>query len=201
MKKIALVTLVFVVLLAFVAVAMAGTVSIETNNFAAANQEKLTVEQARKIALKRVEGKIVNEFTIEDDEDNIVSYVFVIIDKNGKTFEVEVEAEKGTVVGVEEITEEDPPADENEVAEVIEIAEDADTDMTEAIAQPKISMEQAREAALKLIKGEIQSEELRSENGKVFYEIYIMDSEGDWFEVRVDGETGKAEKIVNPEVE
>ena len=201
MKKIALVALVCVVLLAFVAVAMVGTVSVGANNFAVANDTKLTVEQARKIALKKVDGKVVNEFTIEDDEDNIVSYVFVITAKTGKTFEVEVDAAKGTIVGVEEVTEEeDTSTVEAEEVEVVETADDAE-EMTEAIAQPKVSLEQARAAALKLIKGEIQSEELRSENGKVFYEIYIEDSEGEWIEVRVDGETGKAEKIEDPEVE
>lgn len=74
---------------------------------------KVTVEQARKIALKRVEGKVEDEYTLEDDEGEVDTYVFIIKNKEGKTFEVQIEAAKGEVVSVEEYTDDaDDSSDE-----------------------------------------------------------------------------------------
>ncbi len=76
----------------------------------------ITLEEARKIALKRVPGTVEDEYSIEDDEGKVTDYIFYIKDKKGKTWEVQIEAEKGTVVSAEEQSdddEDDPPADED----------------------------------------------------------------------------------------
>lgn len=73
---------------------------------------KITVEQARKIALKRVEGTVEDEYTLEDDEGEIDTYVFMIKNKAGKTFEVQIEAAKGEVVSVEEYSDDADDPDE-----------------------------------------------------------------------------------------
>lgn len=77
---------------------------------------KITLEEARKIALKKVEGTVEDEFSIEDDEGKVTDYIFYIKDKKGKTWEVQIGAEKGEVVSAEMLEEEDsdvPPADED----------------------------------------------------------------------------------------
>lgn len=82
---------------------------------------RITLEQARKIALKRIEGTVEDEFSIEDDEGNATDYIFYIKDKKGKTWEVQIGAEKGDVVSAEmqpDEDEDDPPADEEPPAQI-----------------------------------------------------------------------------------
>ena len=83
----------------------------------AAKKTSVTLEEARKIALKRVAGEIEDEFTLEDDDGNATAYVFVIKDKKKKVWEVQIGAEKGDVQSVEEQESddedsEDPPAED-----------------------------------------------------------------------------------------
>ncbi len=112
MKKYFLVLLVIIGLLALAGIGFAKGHSGEV--FSVQHEtSKITVEQARKIALKRVEGTIEDEYTLEDDEGEIDTYVFIVKNKQGKTFEVQIEAGNGDVVSVEEYTDyeddEDPP--------------------------------------------------------------------------------------------
>lgn len=86
-----------------------------TADSAVVKATKITVEQARKAALKRVEGDVEDEYTYEDDAGEIDTYIFIIKNKAGKLFEVQIGAEKGDVVSVEEYTDdsdesETPPA-------------------------------------------------------------------------------------------
>lgn len=74
---------------------------------------KVTIEQARKVALKKVEGTIEEEYSIEDEDGNVTDFVFYIKDKKGKMWEVQIGAEKGDVVSAEMQEDEDsgdPPA-------------------------------------------------------------------------------------------
>ncbi len=108
--------LVFGLLLSvFSAGAVVGkTVSTE-NNYATVKLDKITLEQARKFALKKVDGTVEDEYTIEDENENITTYVFVIKDKKGKTFEVQIDATNGDVLSSDEVStdsdeEEDDPS-------------------------------------------------------------------------------------------
>lgn len=252
MKKNALVVLGLLVSLVSAGAVVGKSISPENSSPMIAQAVKITLEQARKIALKRVDGSIEEEFTIEDEEENITTYVFIIKDKKDKSFEVQIDAENGAVLSVEEIVEEadddEPPADEPEDAEMTEdesaaeeaaetIAEteeaveteateeavveseateaeeeEAEEEMVETMmedepaddpvaSQPKFSMEQARTMALKKVAGEIESEELLNENGKMFYSFIIRDKKDRTIEVRVDATTGKVKKFKDKKTE
>lgn len=102
----------------FVGTIAASTIKAtpQTNGILAAQTPAITIEEARKIALKRVPGEVEDEYSIEDEEGKTTDYIFYIKDKKGKTWEVQIDAAKGTVVSAEEQTEEDaedPPADED----------------------------------------------------------------------------------------
>lgn len=78
---------------------------------ALAQTAKITLEQARKIALKKVPGTVDEEYTFEDEDGKITTYVFIIKDTKGKTYEVQIDAAGGDVLSSEELTdieEEDP---------------------------------------------------------------------------------------------
>lgn len=79
------------------------------------DETKITLDEARKIALKKVEGTVEDEFSLEDDEGKVTDFIFYIKDKKGKTWEVQIGAEKGEVVSAEMLEEDpqDPPADED----------------------------------------------------------------------------------------
>lgn len=66
---------------------------------------KITAEQARQTALAKVSGTIVEE-ELEKENGRIV-YSIEIRDKDKKVFDVEVDAETGEVVNVEEEDDED----------------------------------------------------------------------------------------------
>ncbi len=62
---------------------------------------KIDVEAARKIALKKVEGKIEEEFTLEEEDGKIIAYVFKIRDAKKKVFEVQADANDGKILYAE----------------------------------------------------------------------------------------------------
>ncbi len=74
-------------------------------------QVKISAEQARKTALERVAGTIVEE-ELEKENGRIV-YSIEIQDANQKVFDVEVDAETGAVVNVEEEDEDDDDENDN----------------------------------------------------------------------------------------
>lgn len=57
--------------------------------------------------------------------------------------------------------------------------------------QAKITLDAARETALKNAAGEIESEELEREHGKLLYSFDIRNRKGTITEVQVDAKTGK----------
>lgn len=71
-----------------------------------ARQAKITMEQARAIALKRVPGTITEEDL--EKENGRLQYSFDIKDANGKVFDVEIDAKTGKVLkAVEDKEDED----------------------------------------------------------------------------------------------
>ncbi len=111
MKKNALVIFALTVLLTVTGSVVGKTVNAFENTVSV-KFTKITLEQARKIALKKVEGTVEDEYTFDDDEGEVTTYVFVIKNKAGKTFEVQIDADKGDVLSSEEITDEIEAEDE-----------------------------------------------------------------------------------------
>ncbi|MCA1622586.1 MAG: PepSY domain-containing protein [Acidobacteria bacterium] len=72
-------------------------------------QVKISAKQARKTALERVSGTIIEE-ELEKENGRIV-YSIEILDKDKKVFDVEVDAETGAIVNVEEENEDDEDDD------------------------------------------------------------------------------------------
>ncbi|MCB1022924.1 MAG: PepSY domain-containing protein [Acidobacteria bacterium] len=78
---------------------------------AAVKATKVTLEQARKNALKKIEGKVEEEYSIDDEAGKITAFIFIIKKKDGKKFEVEIDAEDGKVLSAEEIEDDDTEGD------------------------------------------------------------------------------------------
>lgn len=72
---------------------------------------KISAEQARRTALEKVAGTVIEE-EIEKENGRIV-YSIEIRDANKKVFDIEVDAETGAIVNVEEENEDDKDDDEN----------------------------------------------------------------------------------------
>ncbi|MGI8670085.1 MAG: PepSY domain-containing protein [Aridibacter sp.] len=102
MKKNVLVACGLLILLVSTGVVFGNNVSVKSNNLNIIKQAKITIEQARKIALKKVDGKIEDEYTIENEDETVISFVFVIKNKAGKSFEVQVDADDGEIISAEE---------------------------------------------------------------------------------------------------
>lgn len=73
---------------------------------------KITAEQARQTALGKISGTIVEE-ELEKEKGRIV-YSIEIRDKDKKVFDVEVDAETGEIIRVEEEDEDDEDNDGND---------------------------------------------------------------------------------------
>ena len=105
MKKNALATL------GIFAILSTGAIGISAKNLVLVNPGKTVIStalkvdavQARKIALKKIDGKITEEFTIEDEDETVIAFVFQIETNAKKKFEVQVDADSGEVVYAEEI--------------------------------------------------------------------------------------------------
>jgi uncharacterized membrane protein YkoI len=130
---------------------------------------KVSMETCMKAALAKREGKVIK---LElKDERGVPTYEFEILDRAGKTWELECDANQG------KITEE-----EQEV-------ESADDPLFKEKA--KISLEQAREIALKAHPGEVVEVEYEIESdGRASYEFDIQTTEGE-IKLEVDASTGK----------
>ncbi len=76
-----------------------------------AKEAKITKEEAKKIALKRVPGKVV-ESEIDKEKGKVV-WEFEIKTKEGKVFEVAVDAKTGDIVEVDDETDEKEDDDNN----------------------------------------------------------------------------------------
>lgn len=70
-----------------------------------AKQAKISMEEAKSIALKRIDGSILEEEL--EKENGRLQYAFDIRAANGKVFDVEIDAMTGEVLQAEEETDED----------------------------------------------------------------------------------------------
>ncbi len=110
MKRYALVIFEVVLSVGFVSGTVANPAYTDASPITV-NVTKVTLEQARKNALKRIEGKVEEEYSLEDDDGKITAYIFIIKKKDGKKFEVEIDPEDGKVLSAEEVEDEDTEGD------------------------------------------------------------------------------------------
>lgn len=101
MKKNALVIVGLLMVFAFAGIGYAAE-SANTQGSAFAVDPIITKAQAKEIALKKVPGKVIDEFVSDDENGKILFYIVIIKLSNGKQADVMIGAEKGEIVSVEE---------------------------------------------------------------------------------------------------
>ena len=135
---------------------------------------KASLETCMKAALAKQSGKVVKvEFKIEK---GTPIYEFDIESKDGKTWDIECDANTGKITEVEqEVRNVDDPAFK---------------------AKLKISEAEARNIALKAHPGEIKEVEFEIEpNGDASYEFDIITKDGKEMKVEVDASSGKIVEV------
>ncbi len=153
-----------------------------------AAEAKITMTEARAIALKRIPGTILDEEL--EKENGRLQYALDVC-KDGKIYDVEIDAKTGAVLQAaldDDDDDDDEDGEENDSPEM----------QAKLAKEAKISIEQARSTALGRVSGKITEEELEMENGKLVYSIEIRDKNQKTFDVEVDAKTGA---IVNVEEE
>lgn len=105
MKRFALVSVLVLLVLGVVIGVSGKTVSTENRVEISGQATPVSMDEAKKIALKKVEGKITEEYSIEEEDGKVSGYLFIIQAKNGKNMEVQIDAQTGNVVSAEEIIE------------------------------------------------------------------------------------------------
>lgn len=151
-------------------------------------EAQITMEQARAAALGRVAGTVLKEEI--ERENGRLQYTFDVC-RDGKLYDVEIDAKTGAVLQAgldDEDDDEDDDGEENDSPEM----------QAKLAKEAKISIEQARSTALGRVSGTITEEELEMENGKLVYSIEVRDANKKTFDVEVDAKTGA---IVNVEEE
>jgi uncharacterized membrane protein YkoI len=151
-----------------------------------AKKAKITKEQATAIALKRVPGEVL-ETEIEKDKGKLI-WSFDIETEEGQIMDVEIDANTGAVLKVEEDTEDESDGDGNE-------HEPSVTEQAGLAKQAKITKEQATEIALKRVPGEVKESEIEKEKGKLIWSFDIQTSEGKIFDVEIDANSGRVLKV------
>lgn len=131
---------------------------------------KVGMETCLKAALAQHDGEIVKlEFK---DERGVPTYEFEILGKDGKSWELECDANRG------KITEEEQEVDNAEAALFK--------------AKAKISLEQAKEIALQAHPGEVVEVEYEIESdGNASYEFDIQTVDKGEIKLEIDASTGK----------
>lgn len=105
MKKIALGTIIVTVVILGIAIGVMGSPAVPANAAVQSSKKTIKLDEARKIALKRVEGKISEEFPIEEEDGTVTSYLFFIKATDGKDWEVMIDAKTGEITSAEEVVE------------------------------------------------------------------------------------------------
>ena len=138
---------------------------------------KISPEEAKKIALKQVNGTIIEEKL--DDDDNRLLYEFEILTSDNRKVEVKVDAMNGEVLKLEQNNRYDDDDDDNKHQNV----------------STKISLDEAKKLALAEVNGTITEAELDNDDNRLLYEIEILTSNDREAEVKVDATNGKVLKV------
>lgn len=154
-------------------------------------QTKVTKEQARKIALERIKGEIVDEEY--EKENGKMVYGFEIKQANGEVMEVKIDEMTGKIIFVgKDDGDADEGADDDEDDSMSVNGEnESKMNQAELMRQAKISKADAEKIALARVQGTINEGELEMENGKLIYSFDILNRKSGITEVQVDAKTGK----------
>ncbi|HEY0659475.1 MAG TPA: PepSY domain-containing protein [Pyrinomonadaceae bacterium] len=163
-----------------------------------AAQAKITMDAARETALKRAPGTI-EEGTLEKENGKLI-YSFDIRTSDREITEVQVDAKTGEIVSVEKEDAAKEAAEKKQDSKKDDDDEEDAATRSARIArlakQAKITMQQAREIALKRVSGTITGEDLEKEKGRLQYSFDIRDANGKVFDVEIDAKTGQVLKAV-----
>jgi len=152
-----------------------------------ASQATITADEAKAIAVKHVSAQLsdVREVELENENGHLVYSVEIA--RDGKLFEVEVDAINGTVMILEQ---DDDSYNGNEETET---NEDADEQVNpQQASQSTITAEEAKEIAVKHVGAQlsdVREVELESEGGKLIYSVEIV-KDGKLVEVEIDATNG-----------
>jgi uncharacterized membrane protein YkoI len=156
----------------------------------AADKTVISEEQAKKIALEKVNGEIV-EF--EPDHDDGQPEYDVEIRADGKEYDMEIDGYTGEITKLEVDDDDDDDDDrrsEKESSKSSSGSKAADKNSDKQL----ISEEQARKIALEKVNGKIVEFELDYDDGRPEYEIEIR-ADGKEYDLEIDGYTGKIIKF------
>jgi uncharacterized membrane protein YkoI len=157
---------------------------------------KITMEQARETALKRVPGTI-EEGELEKEKGKLI-YSFDIRTSDGIT-EVWVDAKSGEVINVEKESAEKEAAEKSKDNKKDDDDEESDAsqkaNQEKYAKQAKITMDEAKAIALKAKNGTISDQELEKKKGRILYSFDVRTADGKVFDIEVDAKTGKVLKV------
>jgi len=188
MKKIVFLIAVMVLSLAFGVTANAQT-------------KKIGMEKARQIAMQKAEGKI--ESAELERENGKTIYSFDVRNSKGTITEVQVEAYTGEIVSLQEENAQQEAAEKRQDKQKANDKEDDDEEsdasqkanQAKYTREAKITMQQAKEIALKRVVGTITDQELEKEKGKLLYSFDVRDASGKSFDVEIDAKTGAVLRV------
>ena len=172
----------------------------DKSNAKLAKQARITMEQARAAALKRVPGTI-EDGELEKESGKLV-YSFDIRTSDQMITEVWVDAKSGEVINVEKEDAAKEAAEKNEDRmKRNKKDDDEESDASQKANQAKyakqarITMDAAKAIALKAKIGTITDEELEKKKGRILYSFDVRTADGKSFDVEVDAKTGKVLKV------
>lgn len=166
-------------------------------------QAKITMAQAREAANRSIAGKIEGA-ELEREAGKLI-YSFDIRNEQGTISEVWIDAQTGDLIKVEEENAAQEAGEKSLDKMKSNRQDDDDDEENEAskkasqekyAKEAKITMQQAKEIALKRIPGTITDEDLEKERGKLMYSFDIRDESGKVFDVEIDAKTGKVLKAI-----
>ncbi|MBG9443140.1 PepSY domain-containing protein [Cytobacillus firmus] len=141
-----------------------------------AEQDLITVEEAKKIALSEAEGSVES---IELERVKGKQYYEIDIDNGEEDFDIKINALDGKVIS---INKERDDNDDNDQAE------------KEINGEKIISEQNAIEIAEKEVNGMMKEIEIDEDDGQILYEVELQTKKGE-ADVDIDAETGKVLKV------
>ncbi|WP_212919368.1 PepSY domain-containing protein [Ornithinibacillus bavariensis] len=167
-KKLLIGALTFGLIATGVTVATAGTDKVKEDM---AENALISIKDAEKIALKKVNGKIKS---IELDDENGNPFYEIEVEQKDKEYEIYIDAYTGDIVHMNEDIEDDSE----------------DVEMNQAIASNLISELQAIDIAESVMDGTVTEMELDKSNGQYVYEMELKTDNGQ-VEIEIDAITGE----------
>jgi uncharacterized membrane protein YkoI len=162
-----------------------------------AKQAKITMEQARETALKRVSGTI-EDGELEKEKGKLV-YSFDIRTSDKMITEVWVDAKSGEIINVEKEDAQKEDAEKKQDNKKDDDDEESDAsqkaNQAKYAKQAKITMDEAKAIALKEKSGTITDQELEKKKGRILYSFDVRTADGKVFDIEVDAKTGKVLKV------